>query len=141
MLGGGRLYNGGPDPDGFVNSDMLVQFGSSGSDWARCVAVNPTNGDIVVGGRAGLCFYNFSFSGWHARHKNNRRTTVEQPSEIRTVLEAYWLVRAPVPISCSRGSHSGLGGDLRCNPEQTFLRGRGAAADALNGWLTGAARQ
>ena len=31
-------------------------------------------------------------------------------SEFRTVLEAYWLVRAPVPISGSWGSHGGLGG-------------------------------
>ena len=31
-------------------------------------------------------------------------------SEIRTVSEAYWLVRAPVPIPGSRGSHDGLGG-------------------------------
>ena len=28
--------------------------------------------------------------------------------------EAYWLVRAPVPISVSRGSHGGLlGGSIR----------------------------
>ena len=55
-------------------------------------------------------------------------------SEIRTVLEAHWLVRAPVPISGSRGSHGGLGGrsDV-ATLNRPLLRGRGAAADTLNG--------
>jgi len=48
-------------------------------------------------------------------------------SEIRTVLEAYWLVRARVPISGSRGSHGGLGGRSEiATLNRPLLRGRGA---------------
>ena len=51
------------------------------------------------------------------------------------VLLAYWLVRAPVPISGSRGSHGGLGGRSEiATLNRPLLRGRGAAADALDGF-------
>ena len=52
--------------------------------------------------------------GTRALRKYNHAHTpphrLARTSEIRTVSEAYWLVRAPVPISGSRGSHGGLGG-------------------------------
>ena len=48
--------------------------------------------------------------------------------------EEYGLVRAPVPISGSWGSHGGLGDQAEiATPNRPFLRGRGATADALNG--------
>jgi len=50
------------------------------------------------------------------------------------VSEAYWLARAPVPISGSRGSHGGQGGRTEiATPNRSFLRGRGAATETLNG--------
>ena len=43
-------------------------------------------------------------------HSHTPPHRLARTSEIRTVLEAYWLVRALVPISGSRRSHGGLGG-------------------------------
>jgi len=64
----------------------------------------------------------------------HHRAQLARTSEIRTMSEAYWLFRAPVPISGSRGSHGGLRGRSEiATPNRPFLRGRGAAADTLDG--------
>ena len=68
--------------------------------------------------------------------KNNRKTTTGWHAPVGdSVLEAYWLVRAPQPISGSRGSHGGLGGRSEiATLNRPFSRGRGAAASTLNGF-------
>ena len=60
-------------------------------------------------------------NGWHARRR-------EELCPLGTVSEAYWLVRAPVPISGIRGSHGGLGGrSVDRNPESTLFAGSGCS--------------
>ena len=68
-------------------------------------------------------------------HSHTTPHRLARTSERRTVSEAYWLVRAPVPISGSRGSHGGLGGSraiVGCDPcvQPVPLRSPGAAAAA-----------
>ena len=59
-------------------------------------------------------------------HSHTTPHRLARMSEIWTVSEAYWLARAPVPISGSRGSHGGLGGRSEiATPNGPFFAGSG----------------